>query len=74
VQRELVWVCVCEALGHGDAGSLLTVGVGTRGLAFPTTTRDEPVRLALRRRRPGVGGAGAGVQSSGGGAGNGLPR
>jgi hypothetical protein len=50
--------------------------IGMRGLSLPNSHRNEPVRLALRRRRPGVGGAaGGGVQGGGAGAvGNGLPR
>lgn len=54
----------------GAAGAGAGAGV-QRGLAAPR--RDEPVRLALRRR-PGAGVAGAGRMHSGGGAGNGLPR
>ncbi|KAF2678571.1 Apc13p-domain-containing protein [Lentithecium fluviatile CBS 122367] len=57
--------------GEGSGGG----AGGMRGLTFPTVGRHEPVRLALRRRRPGLGVAGGGgLQSGGGGTGNGLPR
>ncbi|KAF2112876.1 Apc13p protein-domain-containing protein [Lophiotrema nucula] len=61
-------------IGIGVGGS----GTGTRGSG--STRRDEPVRLALRRRPGAAASAGVGMQngvqesSAGGGAGNGLPR
>ncbi|KAF2797523.1 Apc13p-domain-containing protein [Melanomma pulvis-pyrius CBS 109.77] len=64
--------------GAGRGGASGGTGVGMRGLA--QGRRDEPVRLALRRR-PGAGSVGVAngnggsePQGSGGGAGNGLPR
>jgi len=59
-----------EGLGGSEGGR-----VGTRGLA--QGRKEEPVRLALRRRNGGAGAGSAGGESQGGGgggAGNGLPR
>lgn len=65
--------------GPGEAGEGTQRGGGTVGSrGGQQGRRDEPVRLALRRR-PGAGSVaatngGGGEQQIGGGAGNGLPR
>lgn len=79
---ELVRQAPGESMGQGGGGGALgasgSIGfTGTRGAA--PARREEPVRVALRRR-PGAGGVRAGITSGGseshigGTAGNGLPR
>ncbi|KAF2252362.1 Apc13p-domain-containing protein [Trematosphaeria pertusa] len=79
--EELVRRAPGERMGELDTTGARE-GTGVGGHVARTAGREEPVRLALRRR-PGAaaGGAGAGMASAagqthggGGGAGNGLPR
>jgi hypothetical protein len=67
--------------GEGSATAATSRGSGGAAVSAGGVTaarQDEPVLLALRRqpgaRGPGVRPAGGEIQSTGGGAGNGLPR
>jgi hypothetical protein len=68
-----------EALrGSASANARVVGGAGVSAGGVTAGRHDEPVVLALRRqpgaRGPGVRPSGGEMQSTGGGAGNGLPR